>query len=376
MGTIVKKFGGTSLQTKERIGLAVDDVIDSLEAGDHVTAVVSAMGREGDPYATDSLIGLLQEVSPDIDPMVQDLMMSNGEVISASVLAHHLRSRGYPAVPMTGFQAGIFTTGDFGDARITDVDPVRMERLLSEERPVVLAGFQGVTVRSEVTTLGRGGSDTTAVTVGGYLGADLVEIFTDVPGIAVVDPNLIDNPPFFSSVPREALLTLAENGATVIHPRAVKRAIAGDVPFSIKCAWEEGRETLVDGSPASPDTPLGIAMIDGLTGVRGNGERLRGSFNLQDAEGFLEIGGNEGVVLLDGRAGTGVGGDCEVSRGLSLVTAVSTRPEDTEELIEEIVGAISEEDYVGLERIDDGIRCLLPDGEAGRVIKTIYDLVY
>ncbi len=376
MGTIVKKFGGTSLRTKERIELAVDDVVESLEDGDHVTAVVSAMGREGDPYATDSLIRLLEDVSPDIDPLIQDLMMSNGEVISASVFAQHLRSRGYPAVPMTGFQAGIYTTGEFGDARITEMDPVRMERFLDENRPVVLAGFQGVTVKNEVTTLGRGGSDTTAVTVGGHLGADLVEIFTDVPGIAVVDPNLIDGPPFFSSIPRDALLVLAENGASVIHPRAVKSAITHDVPFSIKCAWEGGRETIVDGSPASSDTPLGIAVVDGLTGVIGDGEILRGRFTPERTEDILETTDGETVALFDDNERPQENGDFEIVDGLSLVTAVSTRPEDTVKLMGEIENVVSEGDYLGVAKIGDGVQCLVPDDEAGRVIGTVYDLAY
>lgn len=376
MGTIVKKFGGTSLQTREQMELAVDNVVESLEDGDRVAAVVSAMGREGDQYATDSLINLLEDVSPDTDPMIQDLMMSNGEVISASVFAHHLRSRGYQAVPMTGFQAGVYTTGDFGDARITDMDPVRMERLLEKNGPVVLAGFQGVTVKDEVTTLGRGGSDTTAVTVGGYLGADLVEIFTDVPGIAVVDPNLIDDPPFFTSIPRDALLTLAENGASVIHPRAVKSAMRHDVLFSIKCAWQAGPETIVDGSPAAPDTPLGMAVVDGLTGVLGDGEALRGEYAPEQIEGTLEDKQGGTVALVNDNAHPRVADNLKVVDGLSLVTAVSTRPEDTEKLMTEVENAISNGDHLGTARTENGVQFLVPDNEVGRVIRTIYELGY
>lgn len=372
MARIVKKFGGTSLQTRERIELAVDDVADSLEDEDQVIVVVSAMGREGDPYATDNLIGLLEEVSPEIDPLVKDLMMSNGEVISAVVFAHHLRSRGYQAVPMTGPQAGIFTTDDFGDARITDMDPARMEGIVRNGKPVVLAGFQGRTVRNEITTLGRGGSDTTAVTVGGYLDADLVEIFTDVPGVAAVDPSLVEDPPFFSSVPRDSLLALAQFGASVIHPRAVKNAEEYEVPFSIKCRWDDSGKTVVGDEPAPVDTPMGIAMIDGLAGLKGSYESLVTRF---DQEKVVRIDEGNGILPLSGDVD---GGEERFEKlgNLALVTAVSTRPGDTDHLVQEIGESISDRDYLGRRVLSNGVQYLVDQEVASRVIKRAYDSIY
>lgn len=378
MTRLVKKFGGTSLRTEERIELAVAEVIDSLEAGDDVTAVVSAIGKDGDPYATDSLIGMLEDISPHVDPMVQDMMMSSGEVISASVFAHYLRSRDYEAVPMTGFQAGIFTTEEFGNAKITDLDPVRMEKFLHEGKPVVLAGFQGVTVKNQITTLGRGGSDTTAMTVAGHLGADLVEIFTDVPGIAVVDPDLVDDPPFFSSIPRNALLTLTKYGGSVIHPRAVMSGIEHEVPFTVKCGWKGDRQTVVDGSPASSTTPLGIALIDGLNGYKIT--REPGTANMEEitkrSEYLFPLDETEGVALLSEDENVVGAKEFDRFEGLSLITGVSTRPAQTSVLVNRIHNSVSDGDYLGNRELDNGIQYLVPAESSQRVIRSVYDLFY
>ncbi|MFB6216174.1 MAG: aspartate kinase, partial [Candidatus Aenigmatarchaeota archaeon] len=150
MAKIVKKFGGTSLQTEERINLAVEEVIEDLEKGNEVITVVSALGRGGDPYATDTLIDLMKDVSPEIDPLKQDLMMSCGEIISASLFSHYLDAAGYDSVPMTGQQAGILTDREFGEARIVDIDTERMDEYMDRGKSVVIAGFQGRTKKGEV----------------------------------------------------------------------------------------------------------------------------------------------------------------------------------------------------------------------------------
>ncbi|MGH2400706.1 MAG: aspartate kinase, partial [bacterium] len=141
------------------------------------------MGREGDPYATDTLVTLVRGVSEDIQPRTLDLLLSTGEIISTALLAHTLSQAGCPAVALTGAQARIITTDEFNDARILSIDPLPTLRYLEQGAVVVVAGFQGVTPDGEVTTLGRGGSDTTAVAIGAALGADLVEIYKDVEGI-------------------------------------------------------------------------------------------------------------------------------------------------------------------------------------------------
>lgn len=376
MVKLVKKFGGTSLQTKERMDLAVEEVIGSLDNGDYVTTVVSAMGREGDPYATDSLIGLLKEVSKDVNPLTQDLLISCGEVMSASLFAHYLDSRGYPAIPMTGFQAGILTTDDFGDARIIDIDPVRIERFLSTGKSVVLAGFQGNTVRNEVTTLGRGGSDTTAVAVAGKLGADLVEIYSDVPGVAVVDPAFVSDPPFFTRVSRSSLLTLAKHGTKVIHPRAVESARKYDMELSIKCAWNRNNETIVGRESSCAQTPLGIAVHDSCRGVVGSPDELNNIRFSDEIEGRFH--GNDGrdIVLTadDFKVNNQV--DIEVRDDLSMVTAVFTHLHDTEDVRNRIVDEISPERYLYRRNLENGVQFLLDSENPREFVRSLYDLFY
>jgi aspartate kinase len=375
MDTIVKKFGGTSLRTEKRINLAVDEVASDLEKGNAVVSVVSAMGKDGDPYATDTLIGLMEEVSPEIDPLKQDLIMSCGEVISASLFSHYLDSAGCDSVPMTGYQAGIFTDGEFGDARIIDVDPVRLEDYVHRKIPVVLAGFQGRTVRGEVTTLGRGGSDTTALRVGGAVDAEMVEIYTDVPGVAVVDPGIVDDPPFFSNVPRESMLNLAKAGANVIHPRAVSAAIDFDVPFTIKCSWQKGRETVVGGESSPARTPLGIAVRDNcwmaeepVSGPESNykhGEEPSGiKFKKDDGKTYT-VWKKETPEL------SGVD-----TRPATLVTAVPTVSDRTSKLIEKALNAVSEKSYIGKNVESQKVQFVVePDSETGTV-RDIYDSFY
>ncbi|MBS3736446.1 aspartate kinase [Candidatus Bipolaricaulota bacterium] len=375
MDRVVKKFGGTSLRTEKRINLAVDEVAEDLEAGNAVVSVVSAMGTDGDPYATDTLIGLMEEVSSEVDPLKKDLIMSCGEVISASLFSHYLDSVGYDSIPMTGHQAGIFTDRGFGDARIVGVDPSRMENYLNQKRPVVLAGFQGRTIEGEITTLGRGGSDTTALRVGGSVGAELVEIYTDVPGVAVVNPELVENPPFFSSVPRDALLFMAKNGAAVIHPRAVAAAAEYDVPFSIKCSWVDGEETAVNSEPSSEDTPLGIAVLDGCSMVELSCSELESISESVPKSGTIRIDKNDGTsFLLSKEAEFDPAG--HDARHVSLVTAVPTLSTEASEITDRIVGAVEGEIYLEKKVSSSGVQFVVEPGEVERVVRVIYDLFY
>ena len=180
---IVQKYGGSLLATTEGREEAARQIIKTRNAGSAVIAVASAIGREGDPYATDTLITLLHDVDPRVDPRTMDLLLSTGEIISTALLAHMLVRMGCPAVALTGAQAGILTTDEHTDARILSIDAAVIRRYLERGEVVVIAGFQGVTPDGEITTLGRGGSDTTAVALGAALGADVVEIYKDVDGI-------------------------------------------------------------------------------------------------------------------------------------------------------------------------------------------------
>ncbi|MFB6290765.1 MAG: hypothetical protein ABEJ25_03435 [Candidatus Bipolaricaulia bacterium] len=373
MDRIVKKFGGTSLRTEERIRLAVEKVVGDLERGRSVIVVVSAMGKDGDPYATDTLIGLMEDVSSEIDPLKQDLMMSCGEVISASLFSHYLDDAGYDSVPMTGYQAGIFTDDEFGDANILEVDSAGLEKYLNQGRPVVLAGFQGRTIKGEVTTLGRGGSDTTALRVGGAVDADLVEMYTDVPGVAVADPGLVEDPPFFSNISRDALRKLVVNGSNVVHPQAVSSAQNYDVPISVRSYKDERRETIIDGKTSSDRTPLGIAVMEGCGLVEEPSLDPENTSKAEVVSVNIKGNGSKPSILL--KEVGGELGDYDPEQ-VSLVTAVPTIPGRTNELVNKTVDAIDKEKYVGVKTGSDGVQFVVEPGEEAEVVREIYRVFY
>ncbi len=263
MALIIQKFGGTSLRTKENRKAVLDHILKAKTKGDDVVVVVSAIGRKGDPYATDTFIDLLKAQGDNVSSKKQDLIMSCGEIISASIMAAYIEAQGVKAEAMTGFQAGIVTTEDFGNAHIIKVVPTAIEKEIKQGKIVVVAGFQGRTEKDEITTLGRGGSDTTAVVLGGYLKADLVEIYTDVPGIAVTDPRIIPEAPFIPEISFDEVIAMAENGAKVIHPRAVKAAKKFNIPLKIKSTFDQSEGTLI--GPNESDFPIsGITLQEDL----------------------------------------------------------------------------------------------------------------
>ncbi len=234
MNVIVQKFGGTSVSTKERRTMVINKIVAAKNEGKSVVVVVSAMGRKGEPYATDTLRSLVLGDNPYCSPMLLDMLMSCGEVISAVALASQLESEGVPAVPLTGWQAGIETDNYFGHAEIQAIDEQKILSSLKDDKVVIVCGFQGVTDMGEVTTLGRGGSDTTAAALGVALGAQEVEIYTDVDGIMTADPNVVPTAKIIDEINYEEVFQMAEKGAKVIHPRAVEIAQNGNLPLKIK----------------------------------------------------------------------------------------------------------------------------------------------
>ena len=376
MARVVKKFGGTSLADEEKIKLAVREVIRDLEKGNEVTVVVSAMGTAGDPYATDTLIGMLKDVSPDIDSRKQDLMMSCGEIISASLFAHYLDREGYSAVPMTGYSAGIYTDGNFGNARVIDVDIARINQYTMDERPVVLAGFQGRTVDGELTTLGRGGSDTTALVVGSELSADIVEIYTDVPGVAVAEPDIVKHPRYFSTIPRRALLQLAENGARVMHPPAVRKARESKIPVKIKSAWDRRNETIVSGNGTAPDHPVGIAVKRDCTMLEGNSKQINRDPALANRAGDLfYVNGEKSIALIPDEEAPPNNG-YRRTEAVSLVTIVVTEVDRTVEIRRKVLEFISEDSFLEKFYTEFGLKLVVRDETSNSLVKNIYRLLY
>lgn len=261
MGIIVQKYGGTSVCSEEARLSLLKHVKSARQIGNDVVVVVSAMGRKGDPYATDTILELLNHLDPHVDPSKKDLLQSCGEIISCALIAHFLDINGIAAEALTGFQAGILTTDDFNNSEIININTTNILKHLSLGKVVVVAGFQGITWNGEITTLGRGGSDTTAVELGGYLKADYVDIFTDVPGVAIVDPRIVPSPQYIKSISYSDMYKFAYHGANVIHPRAVRAAEKHGLRVRVRSTFSADEGTLISSDSINTDRKImGISL--------------------------------------------------------------------------------------------------------------------
>ena len=245
MSIIVQKFGGTSVATAERRQHVLHHISKELKDGHKLVVVVSAMGRKGEPYATDTLLGLIDQYDKQIHPREKDLLLSCGEVISAATLSSMLTQAGIDSCVLTGGQAGIITNNQHTNAQIITVNPKRILHELKSNQVVIVAGFQGQTTDGEITTLGRGGSDTTATALGAALNADYVDIFTDVEGIMTADPRIVEDAAQLEQVTYVEMCNLAFQGAKVIHPRAVEIAMQNNTPIRIRSTMTDHPGTLV-----------------------------------------------------------------------------------------------------------------------------------
>ena len=234
MGVLVQKFGGTSVSSYERMKEVVNIIRSYRDKANDLVIVVSAMGRQGDSYATDTLIGLCKNVNEKAPKRELDMIMSCGEIISGTILTSILEDEGIPATFLTGIQAGIITTNSYSNAKIKKINPQKIEREISMGKVVVIAGFQGGTEDGEITTLGRGGSDTSAVAIGKALGSKTVQIYTDVDGIMTADPRVEPDARIIKFIEYEEVFQMAEQGSKVIHPRAVEVAKKADIILEIK----------------------------------------------------------------------------------------------------------------------------------------------
>lgn len=250
MSILVQKFGGTSVATPKMRERVVEHICREHAAGHQMVVVVSAMGRKGDPYATDTLLSLVEAEETELEPRELDLLISCGEIISATKIASLLKSCDLETCVLTGGQAGIVTNRQFSEARILSVHPARIQKELEAGKIVVVAGFQGQTADGEVTTLGRGGSDTTATALGVALDAERVDIYTDVNGIMTADPRIVEEASPLEVVTYTEMCNLAFQGAKVIHPRAVEIAMQTNVPIRVRSTLSNHPGTLVVSSPS------------------------------------------------------------------------------------------------------------------------------
>ncbi len=249
------KFGGTSVADAERIKRAARRIVAKSDAGARVVAVLSARGK-----TTDELINMAEEVSPHPDPREMDMLLSTGERMSCALCAMAINDLGHRAISLTGSQAGIVTDTSHTKARILDVRADRIREALDENKIVLVAGFQGVSTSRDVTTLGRGGSDTTAVAVAAALGAEVCEIYTDVSGVFSADPRIVPNARKLPVVSFEEMLEMAASGAKVLQLRSVEYARTHGVRIHCRSSFEDGPGTVVVGEEETMEHPLITAV--------------------------------------------------------------------------------------------------------------------
>ncbi|RSL32805.1 aspartate kinase [Salibacterium salarium] len=272
MSIIVQKFGGTSVRSEDTRLAASKHVQKAVEDGYKVIVVVSAIGRKGDPYATDTLLGMLNNEGPTSSRREQDLLVSCGEIISSVVFTDLLGSLGLDAMSFTGAQAGFRTNEEFGGAHILNMECEHLQAMLRDIDVAVVAGFQGASMSGEMTTLGRGGSDTSAAALAAAVSADYVDIFTDVNGIMTADPGIVEEASIIESVTYQEICNMAYQGAKVIHPRAVEIAMQAEIPIRIRSTLSDEPGTLISTSPSKKRTlnerqVTGIAHMSGLSQI-------------------------------------------------------------------------------------------------------------
>jgi aspartate kinase len=254
MALIVQKYGGTSVGSVERIQAVAGRVHKTVKAGNSIVVVVSAMGK-----TTDGLVKLANEISPNPNRREMDMLLSTGEQVTIALLSMALQELGQPAISMTGAQVGIVTEAEHSRARILHIETTRLSRHINAGKVVVVAGFQGISSAGEmeITTLGRGGSDTSAVAIAAALGANFCEIYTDVPGILTTDPRLVAEAQLMDAITCNEMLELASLGAKVLHPRAVEIARNYGVPLVVRSSWTDAPGTWVTSAK-----PQGRSLIN------------------------------------------------------------------------------------------------------------------
>lgn len=304
MKILVQKFGGTSVSTPERRQQVADKILNAVNQGYCPVVVVSALGRKGEPYATDTLIQLAKQECPSIDQRELDMIMSCGEVVAGVVVSATLKGLGIEAVVLNGQQAGIITTAVHGDAQVLNINPKKILEQVAQNKVAIVTGFQGVTEAGDITTLGRGGSDTTAAAIGAAVKAESVDIYTDVDGMLTADPRAVKEAKKIPAITYEEAHQMALHGAKVIHPRAVEIAMRYNIPLKVKSTFSDGEGTLIAADPEGTLERLkkGKAVV-GIAHQAGYGVlRMHNSkgFNFKNTEGvFKELaaaGGDQDFI--------------------------------------------------------------------------------
>jgi aspartate kinase len=365
MKIIVQKFGGTSVRDDNSRQHAKKHILSSLKEGYKVVVVVSAMGRKGDPYATDTLLSLVNGSNKCINRRETDLLLSCGEIISSLVFTNMLLENGIKATALTGAQAGFITNNDHNNAKIIEMKCERLLTQFDDFDVVVVAGFQGQTKNGDVTTIGRGGSDTSASALGVALNAEWIDIFTDVEGIMTADPRIAENARPLSVVTYTEVCNMAYQGAKVIHPRAVEIAMAAKIPIRIRSTYSDHPGTLVTtesqlhpGNKVTDRLVTGIAHLSNVTQIKVfakkdqydlQAEVFKGMTNENISVDFINISPNQVIYTVTAEMTEkaisvlhALGHDPVVERDCAKVSVVGAGMAGVPGVTSKIVGALSE----------------------------------
>ncbi|HEY1656529.1 MAG TPA: aspartate kinase [Candidatus Tumulicola sp.] len=388
----VLKFGGTSLASKERRDVAVRRVRDARADGFATVAVVSAIGRPPDPYATDSLLALIGGRSASANA---DLLLAAGELIAAAVFAEELMAAGIPATALSGAQAGVVTDERFGDATILRVEPRTIHDLLDRGIVAVVAGFQGASEGGALTTLGRGGTDLSAIAIGHALAAERVDIYTDVSGAMTADPQRILDARTIERASLEEMSELAQHGAKVMHHKAAEYADRTGTRYAIK-GLQTDAGTVVDQSVDHHRVVTGVTSTGRMTWVRvirGDVEspkrrmetelemfaRLAGAaisidqVTINQAGVAFAVGGDRGAEL------RGLMGDLNlavrVREGCAKLSVVGSGMRNTPGVVREVVEALSRENVEIIHCTDSNvtISLLVPADDVARAERAVHE---
>jgi aspartate kinase len=323
-GTVVMKFGGTSVADVDRLKAVAQRLVAAREAGNRIVAVLSAMGD-----TTDELVRLAHDISPRPKARELDMLISVGERISCSLCAMAIHDLGHEAISLTGSQAGIVTDTAHGKAKIVDIRANRIHEALDAERIVLVAGFQGVSTELDITTLGRGGSDTTAVALAAALGAEACEIYTDVDGVHTADPRIVSKARKLHAVSYGEMLEMAASGARVLQLRSVEFARNHDVKLHVRSSFSEAGGTWIR---EEDERMLEKALISGVTH--------------KTAETVYRVDGVSAARLFEALAEGSVNVDTVIQTGPEIVFSAD-EPTETEAALESLGVSWSSRDDLG-----------------------------
>lgn len=393
----VLKYGGTSVASELGRSRIVEQVQQSVAEGYSPVVVVSAIGRKGDPYATDTLINLLPAPELEYKSREMDLLMSCGEIISAVLITNLLKSSGIDATAFTGFQAGIQTDGNFGDARILSVSTEDIHRALNAGKVVVVTGFQGIDAVGNITTLGRGGSDTTAAVLGVALDAEKIEIYTDVEGVMTADPRVVENARIIDQISYEEVYQMALDGAKVVDHKAVAIAREGNKPLVIRSTFSDAPGTKIKVKPRTMEDPRDpnrvltavalkqpfVQMTVVISAKDGRNELLLNKLEQEKISiDMINFFDNRKVFIINEPDLSKVQGildeleiESHVCTGCSKITAIGHRMHGVPGVMKRIVFALSRENIEILQSSDSTttISCLIRSEHAARALQILHD---